>query len=78
VETNGSNVVETTSIFEKVKENVEGPMHKQPRVENMSLLVEQAIEVDPSLLASWEKKLKGLMEEFINEKLTLKVYSEKG
>ena len=55
--------------------NVEGPMHKQPRVENMSLSVEQAIVVDPSVLASWGEKAKRLMEEFFNEKITLKVYS---
>ena len=52
------NAVETIPIFENIEVNVEGPMHKQPRVENMSLSMEQAIVVDPSVLASWEKKLK--------------------
>jgi len=78
VEEQCSNVVKTIPIFENIEVNVEGPMHKQPRVENMSLSVEQAIFVDPRVLASWEKKVKSLMEEFVNEKITLKVYSEKG
>ena len=56
METKGSNAVETIPIFENIEENVEEPMHKQPRVENMPLLVEEATIVDPCVLASWEKK----------------------
>jgi len=78
VETRCSNAVEAIPIFENIEENVEEPMHKQPRVENMPLSVEEATIVDSCVLASWEKKVKSLMEEFVNEKLTLKVYSEKG
>ena len=77
VETRGSNAVETIPIFENIEDNVEEPMHKQPRVENTPLSVEEATIVDPCVLASCEKKVKSLMEEFVNEKLTLKVYSEK-
>jgi len=58
VEEECSNVVEKIPIFENIEVNVEGPMHKQPRDENMSLLVEQAIVVDPSVLASWENFFK--------------------
>ena len=51
-----SNVVETIPIFENIEVNMEGSMHKQPRVENMSLSVEQDIVVVPSVLTSWKKK----------------------
>lgn len=38
-----SNVVERIPTFENIEENVEGPMHKQPRVEYGYKLVEQGI-----------------------------------
>ena len=53
-----SNVVETIPIFENIEVNLDGPMHKQPRVENMYLSTEQAIVV---ILVYWhlgKKKLK--------------------
>ena len=40
--------------------------------------MEQVIVVNPNVLASWEQKVKILMEYFVNEKLTLNVYSENG
>ena len=58
VEEECSNVVKTIPMFENIEVNVEEPMHKKPIVENMSLSVEQAIVVDPSVLASWGKELK--------------------
>ena len=66
-----------TPISEKIEGNVEDPIHKQPRVDNVSELVEQVV-VDPNVLASWEHKVNSLMEEFVKEKLTLKVYLENG
>ena len=51
-------------------------MHKKPRVGNVSESVEQVV-VDPNVLASWEHKV-SLMEEFVKDKLTLKVYLENG
>ena len=53
-------------------------MHKKPRVEHVSESVEQVVLVDPNVLASWEQKVNSLMEQFVKEKLTLKVYSENG
>ena len=52
-------------------------MNKQPRVGNVSESVEQVV-VDPNVLASWQHKVNSLMEEFVKEKLTLKVYLENG
>ena len=34
--------------------------------------------VDPNVLAFWEYKLNSLMEEFVKDNITLKVYLEKG
>ena len=76
-ETRGSNAVETIQIFEKVEENVEESIHKKPRVEIMPLSVQQATIFYPCVLASWEKKCENFNGRFFNEKLTLKVYSEK-
>ena len=53
-------------------------MHKQLRVEVGCNLVEQNIGVDSTVLESWEQKVNSLMEEFVEENLTLKLYSEKG
>ena len=36
------------------------------------------VQVDPNVLASWEHKVNSLMEEFVKEQLTLKVYLENG
>ena len=72
-----SNVMEGIPISENIEGNVEEPMHKQPRVGNVSKSVEQVV-VDPNVLASWEHKVNSLMEEFFKEKLTLKVYLENG
>ena len=44
----------------------------------MSESVEQDVLVDPNVLEYWEHKVNSLMEEFVKEKLTLKVYSENG
>ena len=44
--------MEAIPIFENIEENVEEPMHKQPRVENRPLSVEEATIVDPYVLAS--------------------------
>ena len=44
----------------------------------MSKLVGQVVLVDPNVLASWEHKVNSLMEEFVKENLTLKVYLENG
>ena len=52
-------------------------MHKQQRVGNVSESMEQVV-VDPNVLESWEHKVNSLMEEFVKEKLTLKVYLENG
>ena len=41
----------------------------------MSKLVEHVVQVDPNVLESWEHKVNSLMEEFVKEKITLKVYS---
>ena len=60
-----------------IEGNVEEPMHKQPRVGNVSKSVEQVV-VDPNVLAYWQHKVNSLMEEFVKEKLTLKVYLENG
>ena len=72
-----SNVMEGTPISENIEGNVEEPMHKQPRVGNVSESVDQVV-VDPNVLASWQHKVNRLMEEFVKEKLTLKVYLENG
>ena len=77
VETLESHVMEGTPISENIERNVEEPMHKQPRVGNVPESVEQVV-VDPNVLASWEHKVNSLMEEFVKEKLTLKVYLENG
>src|SRR5713101_3241870 len=77
VDTLESNVMEGTPISENNEGNVEEPMHKQPRVGNVSESVEQVV-VDPNVLASWQHKVNSLMEEFVKEKLTLKVYLENG
>ena len=73
VETFQSHVMEDTTISENIEGNVEEPMHKQPRVDHLSELVEQVVAVDPNVLASWEHKVNSLMEEFVKEKLTLRV-----
>ena len=39
--------------------------------------MEHDIVVDPNLLASWKQKMNSLIEEFVNEKITLKVYSKR-
>ena len=44
----------------------------------MSESVEQVLLVDPNVLESWEQKVNSLMEEFVKERLTLKVYSKNG
>ena len=46
----GSRVMEGTPISKKIEGNVEEPMHKQPRVDNMSESLEQVV-VDPNVLA---------------------------
>ena len=69
--------MEGTPISQNIERNVEEPMHKQPRVGNASESVEQVV-LDPNVLASWEHKVNRLMEEFVKEKLTLKVYLENG
>lgn len=76
-ETLESLVMEGTPISKNIEGNVEEPMHKQPRVDNVSELVEQVV-VDPNVLTFWEAKVNDLMNEFVKEKLTLKVYSENG
>ena len=76
-ETLDSRVMEGTPISENIEGNVEEPMHKQPRVDNVSESVEQVV-VDPKVLTSWELKLNIFMEFFFGEKLTLKVYLENG
>ena len=78
VETFQSHVMEETTISENIEGNVEEPMHKQPRVDHVSKLVEQVLLVDPNVLASWEQKVNSLMEEFVKEKITVKIYSENG
>ena len=78
VETLQSHVMEGMPIFENIEGNVEEPMHKQPRVDHVSESVEQDVLVDPNVLEYWEHKVNSLMEEFVKEKLTLKVYSENG
>ena len=70
--------MERTPNIERIEEKVEEPMNKQERIEVECDLVEQNIGVDSTVLASWEQKLNSLMEEFVEEKITLKVYSEKG
>ena len=70
--------MERTPNIERVEENVEEPMTKQVRNEVECDSVEQNIGVDSTVLASWEQKVNSLMEEFVEEKITLKVYSEKG
>ena len=77
-ETLESHVMEGTPIFENIEGNVEEPMHKQPRVDNVSKSMEQVVVVAPNVLASWEQKVNSLKEEFVKEKLTLKVYLENG
>ena len=69
--------MEGMPIFENIEGNVEEPMYEKPRVGNVSKSVEQVV-VDPNVLASWQHKVNSLMEEFVKEKLTLKVYSENG
>ena len=76
-ETLESLVMEGTPISKNIEGNVEEPMHKQPRVDNVSESVEQVV-VDPNVLTFWEAKVNDLMNEFVKEKLTLKVYSENG
>ena len=76
-ETLDSRVMEGTPISENIEGNVEEPMHKQPRVDNVSESVEQVV-VDPKLLTPWELRLNELMQKSFEEKLTLKVYSENG
>ena len=73
-----SNAMERTPNIEIFEDNVEEPMTKQARIVVECDSVEQNIGVDSIILASWEQKLNSLMEEFVEEKLTLKVYSEKG
>jgi uncharacterized membrane-anchored protein YjiN (DUF445 family) len=73
-----SNVMERTPNVEIIEENMEEPMHKQARVEVECDSIEQNIGVDSTILASWEQKVNSLMEEFVEEKVTLKVYSENG
>ena len=75
VETLRPQVMEGMTISENIEGNVEEPMHKQPRVDHVSESVEQVVAVDPNVLASWEHKVNSLMEEFVKEKITLKVYS---
>ena len=40
--------------------------------------MDQAIAVGTNVLASWEHKVNILMEEFVKEKLALKLYSRNG
>ena len=47
VEEECSNVVKTIPIFENIEVNVDGPMHKQPRVENMSLSMVRSVSISP-------------------------------
>ena len=61
-------------MSKNIEGNMEEPIHKQPRVDHVSKSVEQDVLVDPNVLASWEQKVNSLMEEFVKEKLTLKVY----
>ena len=68
-----THVMEVIPISKSIEGNVEEPMYKQPRVGNVSESVEQVV-VDPNVLASWEHKVNSLMEQFVKEKLTLKVY----
>ena len=77
VETLQSHVMEGTPISENIEGNVEEPMHKKLRVDNVSESVEKVV-VDPNLLAYLEQKVNSLMEEFVKERLTLKVYSKNG
>ena len=70
--------MERTPNIERVEENVEEPMNKQERIYVECDSIKQNIGVDSTILASWEQKVNSLMEEFVEEKLTLKVYSEKG
>ena len=63
------------SNSKNIEGNVEEPMHKQPRVDHVSESVEQVVLVDPNVLASWEPKVNILVEEFLKDRLTLKVYS---
>ena len=76
VETMQSHVMEGMPISENIEGNVEEPIHKQPRVDHVSELVEQVVLVGPNVLAYWEQKVNSLMEEFVKEKLTCKIYSE--
>ena len=76
IEAMQSNVIERTPNIERVEENVEEPITKQAIIEVECDSVEQNIGVDSTLLTSWEEKVNSLMEEFVEEKLTLKVYSE--
>ena len=70
--------MEGTPISEKIEENVDEPMHKKPRVDHAFESMEKFVVVDPNVFASWEQKVNSLMEEFVKERLTLKVYSENG
>ena len=74
-ETLESHVMEGTTISKNIEGNVEEHMHKQPRVDHFFEPVEQVVVVDPNVLAYWEHKVNSLIEEFVKEKLTLKVYS---
>ena len=73
-----SNVMERTPNIDRVEDNVEEPMTKQVRIEVDCDSVEKNIGVDSIVLASWEQKVNSLMEDFVNENITLKVYSENG
>ena len=53
-------------------------MFQQPRVHRVFDSMEQVVAVDPNVLASWEHQVNSLMEEFVKEKITLKVYLENG
>lgn len=72
-----SNIVESKPNPQQDRESVEVGMYKKPRVGDGFKPVEQTIVVDPNVLASWNLKVNILMEEFVNEKITLKVYLEK-
>ena len=61
VETIPSHVMEGALISENIEGNVEEPMHKQPRVDHVSELVEQVVLVDPDVLESWQHKVNSLM-----------------
>ena len=78
VETLQSQVMEGMPISENIEGIVEEHMHKQPRVDHVFKSMEQVVLVDPNVMESWEQKINSLMEEFVKERLTLKVYSENG